>query len=249
MKHEVKKVWILGATSTIAISVARLYAEQGCELLLVARSQDKLEQTKQDLLARGAAAVEVRQIDLANEKNKLEKFQEMITAMNGFDVLLLAYGKLSDQDSCMTDLEALKEDMNTNLVSAMEWLTCGANHIENAKQGCLAVISSVAGDRGRRSNYVYGSAKSSLSTFAQGLQHRLSVANGHVTLIKPGFVDTAMTSHLPKNGLWAKPDQVAKDIVKGIQKKKTVVFTPWFWRFIMLIIIHLPEKIFRRINI
>ena len=247
--QQVKKVWVLGASSTIAMSVARLYAEQGCDLLLVARSQDKLDAIKQDLQARGARTVETKQVDLAVETDKSGKFREMLSTTNGFDVLLLAYGKLSDQEICGSDLDTLTKDMNTNLISAMEWLTCAANQIEKVKQGSLAVISSVAGDRGRRSNYVYGTAKSGLSTFCQGLQHRLSRYNGHVVLIKPGFVDTAMTSHLPKSGLWASPEQVAKDIVKGVDKKKTIVFTPWFWRFIMLIITHLPEKIFRRINI
>jgi short-subunit dehydrogenase len=115
--------------------------------------------------------------------------------------------------------------------------------------GAIAVIGSVAGDRGRASNYVYGTAKAGLAAFTQGLRQRLSKSNVQVLLIKPGFVDTPMTQEFKKGFLWASPDQVAKDICRAVEKRKNVLYTPWFWALIMLIIQHIPESIFKRLKL
>jgi decaprenylphospho-beta-D-erythro-pentofuranosid-2-ulose 2-reductase len=115
--------------------------------------------------------------------------------------------------------------------------------------GTIAVISSVAGDRGRKSNYVYGSAKGGLTIFLQGLRNALSGSGVHVLTIKPGFVDTPMTNDFTKGLLWAKPEKVAKDIKRAIDKKKNIIYTPWFWRWIMLIIRLIPESVFKKMNL
>jgi short-subunit dehydrogenase len=140
--------------------------------------------------------------------------------------------------------------LDVNFLSVVSLLTPLANRFEANKHGTLAVISSVAGDRGRQSNYVYGAAKSGLDAFLQGLRNRLSKAGVHVVTVKPGFVATPMTAHLPQQGpLWAQPDDVAEGIVKAIDKQKDVVYLPGFWALIMLIIRLIPERIFKRLNL
>ena len=140
-------------------------------------------------------------------------------------------------------------EIATNGTSVVSLMTAAANRFEAQGHGAIAVISSVAGDRGRQSNYVYGSAKALVSAFASGLRQRLAKKGISVTTIKPGFVDTPMTAAFKKGPLWAKPDQVAKDIVVAIDQGKTVVYTPGFWRLIMLIIKHIPEFIFVKLKL
>ena len=136
---------------------------------------------------------------------------------------------------------------NTNALSVISLLTLLANHFEEKKSGTIAVITSVAGDRGRQSNYIYGASKAMVSVFLQGLRNRLFHSQVNVLDIKPGFVDTPMTAHIKKGGpLWAKPEAVAKDIVNAIEKKKDLLYTPFFWRYIMLIIRNIPECIFKK---
>jgi short-subunit dehydrogenase len=134
-------------------------------------------------------------------------------------------------------------------LSALSFLTLLANYFEKRGTGTLAAISSVAGDRGRQSNYIYGTTKAALSTFLQGLRNRLSSKNVHVLTIKPGFVDTPMTAHLKRGLLFATPEKVAQDIIRAIAGKKSVLYTPWFWRWIMLAIKMIPETIFRKLRL
>jgi decaprenylphospho-beta-D-erythro-pentofuranosid-2-ulose 2-reductase len=140
-------------------------------------------------------------------------------------------------------------EISTNGLSVVALLTLVANQLEQQGHGAIAVISSVAGDRGRQSNYVYGSAKAMVSAFLSGLRQRLAKKGVHVITVKPGFVDTPMTAHLPKGPLWAKPEQVAKDIRRAIDKGQRIVYTPGFWRFIMLIIKHIPEFVFVKLKL
>jgi hypothetical protein len=170
------------------------------------------------------------------------------TFLGGFDVVLIAHGSLSDQAACEKNYEETLTEFNTNALSVIALLTLLANELLAQGSGTIAVISSVAGDRGRQNNYVYGAAKAMVSTFLQGLRARLYKSNIHVLTIKPGFVDTPMTAHLTKNFLFASPENVAKDIVNAINKKKDILYTPWFWRIIMMIIKPLPEKIAKRLS-
>lgn len=244
-----QNIVIFGATSAIAESTARIYAERGDRLFLVARNEQRLKDIVTDLQIRGAQSVDY----LIQDLGELDQLEACIAKIKDnfqrLDVVLLAHGTLSDQPACEQSLDLTLTELKTNGLSFISLLTLLANEMEQQKTGSLAIISSVAGDRGRQSNYVYGSAKSLVSTFSQGLRNRLSKQNVQVLTVKPGFVDTPMTAHLPKGALWAKPEQLADGIVKAIEKKKDVVYLPGFWRYIMLIIMHIPEFVFKRLSL
>lgn len=242
-----KNIVILGATSAIAESVARLYAIDGANLYLIARNEQRLTTMAHDLKIRGAASVVVATFtveDFSTHQAVIDKAYEVLKTI---DIVLIAYGSLPDQKIIEKSAVDTIAACNTNALSVISFLTLLANRFEESKHGTIAVITSVAGDRGRQSNYVYGASKAMVSVFLQGLRNRLHHANVNVLDIKPGFVDTPMTAHIPKNGpLWAQPNAIAKDIVKAIEKKKEVLYTPFFWRYIMLIIKSVPESIFKR---
>lgn len=245
-----KKILIIGASSAIATSVARIYASQGDHLFLIARSGEKLAVLADDLQVRGASAVESFAVDL----NEFAEHDELIAkaeqAMGGIDVVLIAHGTLGDQQACEQSVDLTLAEIKTNALSTISLLTLLANHLEGRGRGVIAVISSVAGNRGRQSNYVYGSAKAMVSTFCAGLRNRLAPTGVHVLTIKPGFVDTPMTADIPNKGfLWAQPEEVASAIVTAIEKRKNEVYVPFFWRYIMLIIGHIPEFIFKRLKL
>ena len=249
MNTKRKKVVILGATSAIASHVARLLAADGCDFFLAGHDERKLEPIAKDLLARGAGSAVWEALDLTEPGKAAGLAQRAIVALGQVDLVLVAYGTLGNQSRSQEDGAVARRELETNFTSIVEHLTPLANHMEQRGAGCLAVISSVAGDRGRASNYVYGSAKGGLTIFLEGLRSRLARKKVQVLTIKPGFVDTPMTAHLEKSGpLWAKPDQVAADIVKAVRGGKEVLYTPWFWRLIMLIIRSLPAFVMKRIN-
>ena len=172
--------------------------------------------------------------------------QRALTCFGNVDVVLIAYGTLSDQARCQLDADLTRQELNTNFLSVVSLLTILANYFEGRHQGCIAVISSVAGDRGRQSNYVYGTAKGGLNIFLQGLRNRLYRSGVSVITVKPGFVDTPMTTSLPKNFLYADPRLVGRKIFDSILKRHDVVYVPWFWRWVMLVIKLVPEGIFKR---
>ena len=144
------------------------------------------------------------------------------------------------------DFGAVRAAFAVNALSAMAVAEAAATCLAQQGHGTLAVISSVAGDRGRASNYVYGAAKGALTRYLQGLRNRLAAAGVHVLTIKPGFVDTPMTAHLPKGALWATPERVADDIVRAIERRREVLYTPWFWRWVMAVLCAIPEGLFKR---
>lgn len=241
------RVVIFGATSAIAAAVARLYAAEGAALFLIGRNPGKLAALAADLKVRGAAAVHTAQADLNDTAGHPALVEQARSRLDGIDVALIAQGTLSDQPACEADPVLMQQELTTNFVAPAALLTVLARLFETRQRGAIAVIGSVAGDRGRASNTVYGSAKGGLGIFVQGLRHRLGREGVSVTLIKPGFVDTPMTDGLAKGGpLWATPERVAADIRRGIERGAAVVYTPWFWRFILLIIRALPDPIFRR---
>ena len=237
---------IVGATSAIAEATARLFAAGGDHLCLAGRNVTRLTAIAEDLRVRGAPQVDTVALD-ANDFSQHESVLSQVEqVMGGLDTVLIAHGTLPDQQSCQASVEATLEAITTNALSVIALLTVIANRFEQQGSGTIAVISSVAGDRGRQSNYVYGTAKSAVSTFAQGLRNRLSRAGVKVVTIKPGFVDTPMTAAFKKGALWATPATVAKRIHRAMAKGEDVVYTPWFWRWIMAIIKAVPESIFKK---
>lgn len=245
-----KKIVIIGATSAIAEATARRWAQAGEQLFLVARNRDKLEAVAADLRTRGNQTVTTYVMDL----NDFDAHEAMLDAaeraLNGFDTLLIAHGTLSDQAACQQSVALTLSEINTNALSAISLLTLIANRFEQRRKGTIAVISSVAGDRGRQSNYVYGSSKAMVTAFTSGLRQRLQKSGVAVVTFKPGFVDTPMTAEFKKGLLWAKPQGVAKTIQRAIDRNCSAeIYVPWFWWGIMTIIKSIPEWIFKKISL
>ena len=247
------KIVIFGASSAIAAEAARLFAARGDDLFLVARSQSKLDAQIQDLKVRttGSSAVIASAVaDLADATRHDALLDEATRALGGLDVVLVAHGSLPDQKACEASVEQTLAEINTNALSVISIATLAANRFEPQKKGVIAVIGSVAGDRGRQSNYVYGAAKGMVAIFLEGLRNRLAKSGVAVVTIKPGFVDTPMTAQFEKKGpLWAQPQDVAAGIVKAIDRRADVVYLPGFWRLIMLVIRHIPEFIFKKLSL
>ena len=242
-----RRVAIFGATSDIATAFMRREAQAGARLFLVGRDRAMLEAAAADLEVRGAGAVAIHVADLADPAALTATADAAWTAFAGLDVALIAYGTLPDQEAAARDPAVAEQSHMINFVSPC--LLCGtlANRFEAQGAGAIAVMTSVAGDRGRKSNYVYGAAKGGLQTFLAGLRHRLQAADVQVLDIRPGFVATKMTAHLPRGGpLWAAPDRVAADIARAIERKRAVLYTPWFWRCIMAVVRTLPRAVFHR---
>jgi len=244
-----KRVLILGATSAIAERTARLFAQRGDQLYLVARNAQRLKTITDDLRVRGACDCDYRVANLADNSEHAELLREATAQLGGLDVVLIAYGTLGDQKAGEQDFAMAMQELQTNCLSVLSLLSLLANQMEQQGHGCLAVLSSVAGDRGRQSNYIYGTAKGGLSIFLQGLRNRLGKTGIQVLTIKPGFVDSPMTREFDKGLLWAKPEKIAAGIVKAIDKKRDVIYLPFFWRYIMLIIKLIPEKLFKRLSL
>ena len=248
-KIKMKKVIVLGATSNIAIEVQRQLARRGCELLLVARSMQRLTELQSDLSVRGAQDVLTYAADLACVQQHAAVFDYGRRMFPDFDTVLLAYGSMHDQKDSETSVDVLLEELQVNFVSATALLTLFAADLERRRTGCLAAITSVAGDRGRRSNYGYGSAKGALSLFLQGLRSRLHPAGVRVITIKPGPVQTSMTDHMPNSARFADPEQVARDIVRALENQSPdVLYTPKIWRYIMSGVRQIPEPVFKRLS-
>jgi short-subunit dehydrogenase len=243
---EPRRVAIFGATSAIAQAVARQLARRGDSLVLVGRNAERLEAVAADLRVRGAGAVHPLLADLNETPRHAALVDEAWNALGGLDVALIAHGVLGSQQEAETSDAALHEILATNFTSAASLLMRLAQAFERQGRGTLAAIGSVAGDRGRRSNYAYGAAKGGLAVFLAGLRHRLSASGVRVVTLKPGFVDTPMTRDSPKGPLWATPEQAAACIVRAIDRGASVAYVPGFWRAIMLVIRSLPEWVLFR---
>ena len=243
-------VLIIGATSAIAHETSRRFAAEGARLLLVARNEAKLQANASDLAARGASGVETFILD-ANDFGRHAALMGAVqsTFPDGLDYALLAYGTLPDQTEVVSDADAAVDAFTTNATSVIALLTHLAGLFEKQERGAIAVISSVAGDRGRPSNYVYGAAKGAVSLFAQGLRARMTKHGVSVTTIKPGFVDTPMTADVPKNRLFADPADVGARIHKAMKKGQDVVYIPAFWRGVMGVIKAIPERVFKKLDL
>ncbi len=244
-----RKVLIVGATSAIAQETAKLFAAARSEIFLAGRDEAKLQAVANDLAVRGARKVDLMVLDLNDFNRHPALISRATESLAGLDTVLIAHGTLGDQEAAQKSFAFTESELKTNLLSYISLLTILANLFEAQQYGTIAVISSVAGDRGRQSNYVYGTAKAALSTFTQGLRGRLSRSNVAVVTIKPGFVDTPMTAHLKKGPLFVGPEVVGKGIYRAIQERQDVVYIPWFWWGIMTVIKLIPERIFKRMTI
>jgi decaprenylphospho-beta-D-erythro-pentofuranosid-2-ulose 2-reductase len=240
------RVIVLGALSAIAGAVCRLYAAEGASLLLAGRDETALREVAVDLTVRGAAKVEIAVLDLAEAAPEAE-FPALVGRLGGVDHVLIAYGVLGDQRRAESDLAYARALLTVNFTSPALWALAAADALARQGSGALIVIGSVAGDRGRQSNFVYGAAKAGLATLVQGLAHRLAGAGARAVVVKPGFVDTPMTAHLPKKGpLWAKPERIAAIIRAAADGGGPIVYAPGFWRLILLAIRLAPARIFHR---
>lgn len=244
-----QKILIIGATSAIAEATARLWATRGDALFLVGRKTAPLDSIADDLRIRGAAAVGCFTMDACDTSAHAAMLEAAEKTLGGLDVALIAHGSLPDQKACEASVELTLKEIDTNALSVIALATRLAEGFEKQSSGTLAVISSVAGDRGRQSNYVYGAAKGMVSLFMQGLRNRLAKKGVQVVTIKPGFVDTPMTAAFPKGALWAKPDAIARGIVRAIDRNADEVYLPGFWRLIMFIIRHIPERVFKKLSL
>ncbi len=243
------KILIIGAYSAIAEATARIWAAGGHRLYLVGRRAERLRDLAADLKIRGAESAEWAELDAHDFARHAEVVSQAIAALQGLDIALIAHGTLGDQAACERDARLALEEINTNALSVISLVTHVSPHFEAQGSGTIAVISSVAGDRGRASNYVYGCAKGAVSLFLQGLRQRLHPAGVHVLTIKPGFVDTPMTASFRKGPLWASPERVARGIMRAIQRGHSVAYIPGFWRGIMAVIRSIPECLFKRIKL
>ncbi len=235
------RILIFGATSAIAEATARRLASPQATFFLVGRNPQRLTVISDDLRVRTGNPVhqEIADLDALSEHPRI--VDKALECFGGLvDLVLIAQGTLPDQHACEQDVGNTMACIHTNALSVISLSTIIANHFEAAGHGTLVVIGSVAGDRGRQSNYVYGAAKGMLAIFLQGLRNRLSQAGCRVLVVKPGFVDTPMTKDFPKGVLWAKPDDIALGISKALRKNSDVVYLPWFWRWIMAVILAIP---------
>ena len=246
-------VLILGAGSAIAEAVARDLAAQGARLALVARNPERLTQMAADLQVRGAPVVAVRSLDLLEIEPTEVLLRAIADEVGGFDTALIAHGVLGDQAEAEESSAAAAALIDVNFTSAALWALALARFLERTcgSKGVVAAIGSVAGDRGRASNFVYGAAKAGLAVLMQGLAHRSARRGGPKAVVyKLGFVDTPMTAGMAKGGpLWSTPEAVAKVIVAGLDGKKAIVYGPWFWRFVMLIIRLAPQPLMAKVNL
>lgn len=240
---------VIGATSGIAQAVAAKLAREGHHLILAGRRMDELEAMATDLSIRHRIEAYAAPFDaLAFDTHEafLASCQARFPQLDG---VVLAYGYMGEQKASETDMAIVKRTIDTNYTSCVSVLNLFAAYFEQRRSGWICAISSVAGDRGRQSNYTYGSSKGALALYLQGLRNRLSASGVHVLTVKPGFVDTKMTYGQEGMFLVAKPEKVADDIYKAIRKSKNVLYTPFFWRWIMLIIRLIPESIFKKLKL
>ncbi len=249
MRESAPNVLVIGATSAIAIELLRRYAKDGARLYLVGRDPVRLRALHDDLVIRGACNVHIGVLDIATFSEHQAVIDNAVVTMTKIDIAIVAHGTLTEQGRAQSDQAYLLREMNVNCLGAISVLSLLANVLEQQKSGTLCAISSVAGDRGRKSNYVYGAAKAGVTVFLQGLRNRLSQSGVQVLTVKPGFVITPMTREFNKNFLWVEPSVVANDIYQAIQRNKDVLYTPWFWRWIMVIIKLIPERIFKKMNL
>lgn len=240
-------VLIIGAKSDIAKATAREYAKHGYDLYLAARNSEELKEFAQDVITRTQKEVKLLELDILDYKSHQAFYDQLEEKPLG---VISAVGYLGEQEKAQEDFKEAQQIMDTNYTGVVSLFNIIADNFEKRRSGFMVGISSVAGDRGRKSNYIYGSTKAALTAYLSGLRNRLYDAQVHVLTVKPGFVATKMTEDmdLPEK-LTAQPEEVAKDIYKAQQKSKNVLYTKRTWKWVMLIIRNIPEFQFKRMSI
>lgn len=242
------RVVILGALSAIAMATARIYAAEGAALMLVARNPDRLKALADDLRARGAKQVETAAMDLEAAAADAPKLMaEWKARLGGLDHVHVVYGYLGTQEKASADPSELARITASNYSTAVQWCEAAANIFRTQKHGSIIAVSSVAGDRGRQSNYAYGAAKGGLALYMQGLAHSLAPLGARAVAVKPGFVDTPMTDGMKKGGaLWASPEKIGAIIRRAADKGGPIQYAPGIWRMIMTVIRSVPAFVFHK---
>ena len=241
-------VLIIGATSAIAGATARLYAQRAARLFLLARDPQRLQRMSADLTVRGATSVDSACLDLRCHDQHRAAIEAAAASLGSIDIVLLCYGVLPDQEQAENDFNATREALEVNGLSVISLLIVLATSMQQQQQGKIAVVTSVAGERGRQSNFVYGAAKAMVSTYLQGLRGKLLPHGIHLIDIRPGPVDSPMTAGFDKGPLWSCPEQIAASIVKSIDRNRHTAYAPGYWRPIMWVIRCIPEVIFKRLK-
>lgn len=245
----IKNIYVFGATSNIAEETLKNYAKDAANFYLVGRDNAKLEIVKNDLLARGAGNIQTEQCDALDWDKHESTITNADKQLGQLDLIYIAHGTLPDTEAIRNkQMEVIKE-FNINCTSVISLCTIASDYFEKKGSGTIAVISSVAGERGRQSNFIYGAAKGGVSKYLEGLRNRLFEKGIKVITIKPGMVDSPMTKDMPKGLLFAKSSAVGKQIYKGINAGKDVMFVPGYWKIIMGIIKSIPESIFKKLKL
>jgi decaprenylphospho-beta-D-erythro-pentofuranosid-2-ulose 2-reductase len=247
--NSAKRILVFGATSAICHALLKLYATEGCSVFLAARNRDKLTTIADDLSVRGGTIAGSCSYDF----NAYDKHEEVVaeaqSSLGNIDLVIVAHGSLPSQLECESSSAALKVCMDDNFTSAAVIIQCCAESLAQQGRGTLAVVSSVAGDRGRKSNYVYGAAKSGIDTLLQGLRGRFSGTGVNIVNIKPGMVISPMTADMKHGALWSTPQAIAPKIYRAIATGRAVCYVPGYWRLIMWVIRALPTRILARLPI
>lgn len=240
-------ILIIGAKSDIAKATAKEYAKQGYDLYLAARDSSELEEFANDIKIRYERKIKCVELDILDYTSHNIFYEELEQKPLG---VISVVGYLGDQCKAENDFNETQKIIDTNYTGVVSLINIIATDFEKRKSGFIVGISSVAGDRGRKSNYIYGSAKAALTSYLSGLRNRLYATNVQVLTVKPGFVNTKMTEgiDLPEK-LTAQPEEVAKNIYKAQQKGKNVLYTKWIWKWVMLIIKYIPESQFKKMSI
>ncbi|HVG27548.1 MAG TPA: SDR family oxidoreductase [Acidobacteriaceae bacterium] len=246
---EPKRILVLGATSGIAEACIRLWATRGDSLFLIGRNAERLQAVAADARVRGAGHVDFAVADLDHAEFHPDLMAHAINSLAGLDVAYLALGVLGDQTQAERTFVSAAQIIQTNYTAPVSLLTWLANYCAQRRGGTLAVLSSVAGERGRKSNYVYGSSKAGLTAFVDGLRNRIDREGVRVMTIKPGPVKTSMTEGMKGSERFADVNKVAATIVKAIDRGQDVVYVPGQWRLIMAVIRAIPESIFKKLNL
>ena len=248
----IKGALIIGATSAIAEECSRQLISKTKSIFLFGRNKNKLEKIANDLEVRGINKVSYDTFDAEKHSSQAKNMIDNVHAnIQGFDTAIFSHGLMLDQEDCEKSINQTKNILDINLLSMVSYLIAVSQYfIKRGHGGKIIVISSVAGDRARISNYIYGASKAALSFFCDGMNQKLQQHNINILVVKPGFIDTPMTANIKNKGfLWSTPEKVAKDIIKNISKRKRILYTPWFWKIIMIIIKLIPRKLLIKLGL
>lgn len=240
---------LLGASSAISQAYLDLVGKQFSHIFLVARSDSKLEQVVRHVEVSTSATVYSSAVDLADTSQHQRLFELALNSLGNIDQVMICYGDLTDQQRCREDVDYLVAQFTLNATSTISLSAHAVRVLAREGGGDLVVVGSVAGDRGRKSNYAYGAAKGAVATFLAGLGMDVESENVRVLTVKPGFVDTPMTAQFKKGVLWTSPDKVARGIASAIDRQRSVVYVPWYWFCIMMVIKLLPSAVLKKLPI